>query len=344
MAKNFIFVDSNGDYEESPGAYEQSDFINSSAGVGDAGKPIVLNASGKVDSSMIDFGAIDHGALTGLADDDHTQYILVDGTRAFTGDQSMGTNQLTNVGDPTASTIDGASDDAIPMSFLASTTLNEGASRIGINDASAYYTGTNLETVLDEIESQIGGLTSSTFAFTEDNVLADNDAVYAALDKLDLKWGDLASTANGEGASLVGVEDANANFTSTNVEDVLNEIATKLIDRDCATVGTGGVTAGDMLYFSANDTVLPMPINTAHTAVGIAITTEAAASEVCYARNDEVIPGVLTAATVGDKYYWDGSTLTNTIPATSGNYVWLAGVAKNATDLLVTVEFVKKNA
>lgn len=31
---------------------------------------------------------LDHGALAGLGDDDHTQYILVDGTRAFTGIQT----------------------------------------------------------------------------------------------------------------------------------------------------------------------------------------------------------------------------------------------------------------
>ena len=42
----------------------------------------------------------DHGALGGLGDDDHSQYILVAGTRAFTGDQSMGTNRLTNLGAP----------------------------------------------------------------------------------------------------------------------------------------------------------------------------------------------------------------------------------------------------
>ena len=41
---------------------------------------------------------IDHGAdLAGLADDDHPQYILVDGSRPFTGDQSMGGNDLTNI-------------------------------------------------------------------------------------------------------------------------------------------------------------------------------------------------------------------------------------------------------
>lgn len=41
--------------------------------------------------------ALDHGGLSGLADDDHTQYIRVDGTRAFSGAQSMGSNKLTSL-------------------------------------------------------------------------------------------------------------------------------------------------------------------------------------------------------------------------------------------------------
>ena len=44
-------------------------------------------------------GSIDHGSIAGLADDDHAQYILVAGTRAFTGDQSMGGFGFTNVDD-----------------------------------------------------------------------------------------------------------------------------------------------------------------------------------------------------------------------------------------------------
>ncbi|MCK5225146.1 MAG: hypothetical protein KAQ89_00355 [Planctomycetes bacterium] len=40
-------------------------------------------------------GASDHGALTGLADDDHTQYLLVAGTRAMTGNLQMGDNDIT---------------------------------------------------------------------------------------------------------------------------------------------------------------------------------------------------------------------------------------------------------
>lgn len=43
-------------------------------------------------------GATDHGALTGLGDDDHTQYLLASGARAMSGGLNMGTNAITNVG------------------------------------------------------------------------------------------------------------------------------------------------------------------------------------------------------------------------------------------------------
>jgi len=38
MAKKFIFVNVDGDYEETPNAYEASDFVNT-GGSGNAGKP-----------------------------------------------------------------------------------------------------------------------------------------------------------------------------------------------------------------------------------------------------------------------------------------------------------------
>jgi len=41
-----------------------------------------------------------HGGLSGLTDDDHNIYALVAGTRAFAGDQSMGSHKLTSVTDP----------------------------------------------------------------------------------------------------------------------------------------------------------------------------------------------------------------------------------------------------
>lgn len=48
-------------------------------------------------------GTSDHGALTGLGDDDHTQYTKADGTRAFTGDVSLGGFDLGGVIDIVAS-------------------------------------------------------------------------------------------------------------------------------------------------------------------------------------------------------------------------------------------------
>lgn len=43
-------------------------------------------------------GVSDHGSLSGLGDDDHTQYLLADGSRAMGGNLNMGANAITNVG------------------------------------------------------------------------------------------------------------------------------------------------------------------------------------------------------------------------------------------------------
>lgn len=60
-------------------------FLNVSAGAADAGKPVKLDAAGHVDASMINDADIDHGSIAGLGDDDHTQYLLADGTRNLGG-------------------------------------------------------------------------------------------------------------------------------------------------------------------------------------------------------------------------------------------------------------------
>ena len=108
---------------------------------------------------------------------------------------------------------------------LGSTANGEGASLIAIEDAANWFSGSDVESALTELESAIGGTNSATRDYTENNVIADNEALVASLDKLDLKWGDLASTNTGEGASLVGIEDNGNYFTSTDVEGALQELA-----------------------------------------------------------------------------------------------------------------------
>lgn len=56
MAKNFLFVDPDGNYEEEA-AYDALDHISTSTGVGDAGKPIILDGSGQIDASMLENAA-----------------------------------------------------------------------------------------------------------------------------------------------------------------------------------------------------------------------------------------------------------------------------------------------
>ena len=54
--------------------YQESEFLAASAGVGDAGKPVVLDADGDIDGSMINSSDVSHGSLFGLGADHHTQY------------------------------------------------------------------------------------------------------------------------------------------------------------------------------------------------------------------------------------------------------------------------------
>ena len=92
---------------------------NSRVGIGTAAPTALLNVAGfaLIDDSLrveniitaeafytFDGGDLsaaapsDHGGLTGLADDDHTQYLLVDGTRAMSGTLDMGNNNIQDIG------------------------------------------------------------------------------------------------------------------------------------------------------------------------------------------------------------------------------------------------------
>jgi len=63
--------------------FQQAQFLAASAGVADAGKPVKLDAAGNIDASMINDADIAHANITGLLNDDHTQYSLADGSRAY---------------------------------------------------------------------------------------------------------------------------------------------------------------------------------------------------------------------------------------------------------------------
>lgn len=430
MSKKFYYLDASGYVTESE-AFESVDYVASSVGVADAGKPVILNASGKFDSSLIDFGAIDHGSLSGLGDDDHQIYIKADGTRAFTGPQSLGGNKITSLADGTATndavnygqlqavvnqianlefqdsvidelatppvspnagdrylviatatgdfagqenkiaeyngtiwtfitptvgmfvSVDDLSDRlkyyngaAWVDKFFEATTASLGVKKIGVDVQLDYVTGGGLELVGNQAQINVADIVDGSTII--ENGSGDAEISFSTLynDLKAVSAQDLSSNLNGKGASIIGIEDAGGYTDQTDVEGSLQEIYEKLKNFGTAyTVGTGGVTAGNLVYISGNDTVLPYTdITVGNRGIGLALTTEAAASTVRVLANDTILEGVLSGATAGTVYYWNGTSLVSTIPNTSGQYVWRVGVAKNATDLHVEVEFVKKNA
>ena len=72
-------------------------------------------------SDIADITTKIHSSLSSLGSDDHTQYILADGTRLFTGNQSFGDFNITNVGDIS---LDSISDDAGVENTLSIANLN----------------------------------------------------------------------------------------------------------------------------------------------------------------------------------------------------------------------------
>jgi hypothetical protein len=157
----------------------------------------------------------------------------------------------------------------------------------------------------------------------------------------------LASTSSGEGASIIGIQDAGTYYTSTDVEGALQEIGADLValapTAFSMTSGGSGVTKGDLLYMSGNNTVDPMPINALHRPIGVATATVGASTLV-----GVIDHGLLTgigAGAFGSQNFWNGSVWTTTAPSAAGTYVWKVGVTANGSgDAVVFPSFVKKNS
>jgi len=74
--------------------FTEAEHLNISAGAGDAGKPIKLDAGGHIDATMLNTADVDHGSIGGLGDQaDHTWALTVDGSRALTAPWDIGAGQ-----------------------------------------------------------------------------------------------------------------------------------------------------------------------------------------------------------------------------------------------------------
>lgn len=445
MAKQFIFVNVDGDYEQGSSTYESSDFINTSTGATDAGKPILLDSAGVLDASLIDESVIDHDSLLNFEANEHIDWtaahgtaidianyplaLLTDGTRNATSILSYNSAKtyssdaeivdkkyvddaisgagtaaewfpsaidilLTppgtpNTGDrylingtgtgawagqdndvaewdgaawvfytPTTGTYISVDDETDGLyyfggsswtkKFYEATTASLGVEKVGNDIRLDILANAGLKLTGNEV-----GVEPTDFAGTgliddgSDNLAIDWSTTFDDIKAI--KAEDLNSNANGEGASIIGIEDAGAYTTETTVEGALQELYGDVANAGSGTTytaGTGGVTKGDLVYVSGNDTVLPYSnISNAEIAIGIAESTVAAGGSVKVLANDTLITGILTSATAGTKYYWSGTSWTTNFGSfSSGEYIWTGGVAKNATDVHVEVDYIVRKS
>lgn len=224
--------------------------------------------------------------------------------------------------------------------FYESTTASTGLTKVGVDiqladqvaNGGISVTGGDIDVVVDNVTVEING--SQQVAVKADGI---NDTHI-----------DFGIGANQVSGADIPLADAGAYFTTDNVEAALQQLGASITEvGQTYIVGTGGVTKGDVVYLSSANTVLPYnTLTNSHRAIGLALTTETAASNVKVLANDNRIDGVTIAGTpaVGDPIYWDGSQLTATLPTGAGAHVIQAGVLADTGDIHVECRIVKKNA
>ena len=231
--------------------------------------------------------------------------------------------------------------------FYESSTASLGAQKVGVDIRADIQATSGIKLVGNSMAIEPNDFAGAGLVDDgADNLAIDWSTVFN--DAKAIKASDLSSNATGLGASIIGLEDASSFFTSTNVEGALSELF-GLIGQSGVdyTVGTGGVTIGDLCYISATNTVLPYStLSQSHRGIGIALATSVATSTVKVLANDTRISGLTIAGSpiAGDPIYWDGTQLTATMPSGAGSHVWQAGVLAAAGDMHVEVRHVKKNA
>jgi hypothetical protein len=246
-----------------------------------------------------------------------------------------------------------ANDDIADSGYSASSFSLTGHDHSGVYAPIVHSHTTGDITGLQEYIEDTVGVEMTTVEGDIDFTYSDSSGVIYGNIKADAVKDTMIDFGTGVGqVSAVDVPIADAgNYTTQNeVEGALQEIYGILSESaaESFTAGAGGVTKGDLVYISANNTVNKLDIDNAYYGIGLAMATTGAGSTVKVCQDDTILEGVLTTATAGDKYYWswDGATggITSVAPTGSGKYVWQVGVAKNAADLYIEVRTVKKNS
>ncbi len=156
--------------------FTESEHLNSSAGAGDAGKPVILDVAGHIDASMINDGDVSHNSLAGLDVDDYQHLTSSEHTELTDWMNASGLTLGSN-GDLTLSTL--------ATFAIGGTTITKADSGQSYIDADAIRNGSGQAVVtvaeaarLAEIEAQA----DSRFLYKEGGAVTSwNDTETLAL-------------------------------------------------------------------------------------------------------------------------------------------------------------------
>jgi hypothetical protein len=144
--------------------FRETEHLSASAGAGDAGKPIVLDAGGRIDATMIDDADVAHDSTSGAAasavhDGRYYTEAEVDAAIANMVETTDAAYiDLTDGGESTAHVHDGR---YRTESELSSTSTGQGAAMIGVEDAAGKIASGTVEGALAEIVDQVPQATYS---------------------------------------------------------------------------------------------------------------------------------------------------------------------------------------
>lgn len=170
-----------------------------------------------------------HDQLSGLSDDDHTQYVLVDGTRAMTGDLNMGSQDITNLGNVYGASIGIISNQNVGVDI---DTDNNQTDR-------SFFVRKNNSTIVFQVHETNGIVASDNLDMQGNDILLDDNAEIQLGTGNDLKA--YSDGTNGHLETPAGITIDAASFVR--IRDVGDSYVT-LLDFDVNATGGRSLTIG----------------------------------------------------------------------------------------------------